>query len=134
MSDTAVTVLVYVVTALAALVALATALAAGQGVLRGWPLLHTAAAAVGLVVWLTFLVAPADSALGDPGVGIVGLGCWWVVGIVGLVLVNAALRRGTGLRVVEDGTRTTGWIPVIGHLLALAAGIVMTWAYITARV
>ncbi|HEU4568583.1 MAG TPA: hypothetical protein VFR99_11155, partial [Marmoricola sp.] len=90
--------LVYLLTALAALIVLLTRLRSGRlrsGRLRsgrasdlGDPAFwHTLCGVLGLVLWTTFLVAPPTSVLGGAEMGVFGLGAWWLVVIVGLLLL-----------------------------------------------
>ena len=86
---------VYVLTALAAVVVVLTRLRLGRGeggagrteVGRTLLHVHTVAGALALVVWVAFLVAPGDSPLGGSTAGIVALGMWWVVALVGLLVL-----------------------------------------------
>lgn len=104
--------------------------------LRGgssWLHLHTGFGVVGFVLWMAFLIAPESSTLGSAEVGIVGLGCWWVVSVVGLMLIQSS-RRGRGRRVAH-GRRGGGQVfAAIVHVGVFAAWVVCTYAYATKKV
>ncbi len=122
-------------TGLAAVIVLLVAIVNGRAGFRGWPLIHTLAGLLGLLVWGAFLVAPAGTWLGGSGVGIVGLAFWWIVGVVGVVLLVAAFpRRARGVRTSADRGSTGSWWAVLGHLVVVATVAVMTWAYLVQRV
>lgn len=136
-------VIVYVLTALAAVVVVLTRLRmrGGKGAARvfvGRALLnlHSIAGVLALVVWVTFLVAPNDTVMGSAAAGIVGLGLWWVVTIAGLLLlVRWVPARG---RHAAEGAHDT-WsegpgLSVLAHVGMLLGVIVFTWAYLTAAV
>src|SRR5690242_18983901 len=88
-------VIVYLLTALAALVVVLTRLRLGRSSAAAGRLamphriadVHTVAGGVAVVVWLVYLVAPDDSAAGGPGVGILALAAWWVVAVAGLLIL-----------------------------------------------
>jgi hypothetical protein len=136
-------VIVYVLTALAAVVVVLTRLRmrGGKGAARvfvGKALLnvHTVAGILALVVWVAFLVAPDDSFAGSAAAGIVGLGLWWVVTVAGLLmLVRWVPSHG---RHAAEGTHDT-WsegpgLSVLAHVGMLVGVIVFTWAYLTTAV
>jgi hypothetical protein len=91
---------------------------------------------VAVVLWLTYLVAPDDSPAGGPGVGILALAAWWVVAVVGLlILVRWLPSRG---RHASDGARDS-WsegpgLSVLAHVGMLVGVLVFTWAYVFAVV
>ena len=135
--------IVYVLTALAAVVVLLTRLRlggeAGAGrhqVGRGLLLVHTVAGVLALVTWVAFLVAPEDVFLGTSTFGILSLACWWVVVVAGLlILVRWLPSRG---RHASAGTRD-GWsdgpgLSVLAHVGMLVGVCVFTWAYLTSAV
>ncbi len=137
-------VIVYVLTALAAVVVVLTRLrlgreAGGAGRLqmgRGLVNVHTVAGVLALVVWLVFLVAGEDSAAGSEAVGIVALALWWVVVVAGLlILVRWLPSRG---RHASEG-REDSWsegpgLSILAHVGMLVGVGVFTWAYLTAAV
>lgn len=123
--------LVYLITVLSLAVVIGTRLRLRGG--SWWLHLHTGFGLVGFVIWMVFLIAPASSPPGSAVVGIIGLGCWWIVSVVGLMLIQST-RPGGGRRVA--GVRRGG-----GHLLAgsmhvgmLAAWVLCTWAYAVKKV
>lgn len=133
-------VVVYVLTGLAAVVVVLTRLRLGRGrqgagrheVGRSLLNVHTGAGALALLSWVTFLVAPEDSAAGGGLVGIVALGLWWLVSLAGLlVLVRWLPSRG---KHASEG-RTDSWsegpgLSILAHV-GMAVGVgVFTWAYL----
>ena len=136
-------VVVYVLTALAAVVVVLTRLRmrGGQGAGRfhvGDRLLdvHTAAGVLGVVVWTVFLVAPERSAAGSGTVGIVGLGLFWVVTIAGLLILLRGLPS-HGKHASEG--RQDRWsdgpgLSVLAHVGMLVGVVVFTFAYLNALV
>lgn len=133
-------VIVYVLTALGALVVVLTRLRLGrrQGAGRlevGGSLLnlHTGSGVLALLTWVSFLVAPEDTPLGGSLAGIVALGLWWLVALAGLlVLVRWLPSRG---RHASEG-RVDSWsqgpgLSMLAHLgMVLGVGV-FTWAYLT---
>ncbi len=131
-------VIVYVLTALAAVVVVLTRLRLGRddrgaGRLRmGRGLLntHTVAGVLALVGWVVFLVT------GNEVVGIAALAAWWVVVIAGLgILVRWLPSRG---RHASEG-REDSWsegpgLSVLAHVGMLVGVGVFSWAYLTAAV
>ncbi len=137
---------VYVLTALAALVVVLTRLrlardeAAGTfRVGHGLVNLHTVTGVLGMVVWIVFLVAGEDTTAGSSLVGIVGLFFWWVTALLGvLVLMRWLPTRG---RHADDrtGRSAMSWITgpgfsLLAHLGVLLGVGVATWAYLTQAV
>jgi len=137
-------VIVYVLTALAAVVIVLTRLrlgreSGGAGRLQmGRRLidLHTVAGVLALVLWLVFLVAPEDSILGGATVGIIALACWWVVVVAGLlILVRWLPSHG---KHASEG-RHDSWsegpgLSILAHVGMLVGVLVFTWAYLTSAV
>lgn len=99
-----------------------------------WLALHTVFGALGAVIWLVFLAEPSSSRLGGSLVGVIGLGCWWIVSVAGIALIaidrSGGGRRARG-RAVATPTRVA-WGVV--HVLVLLAWLVNTWAYADRRV
>lgn len=125
-------VLVYLITVLSLVVVVGTRLR-----LRGgeswWLQLHTGFGIAGFVIWMVFLIAPESSTLGNALVGIIGLGCWWVVSVVGLMLIQTT-RSGGGRR-VADAPRGSGQLAAgLVHVAMLAAWVLCTWAYAVKKV
>jgi hypothetical protein len=137
-------VIVYILTALAAVVIVLTRVrlgrrAEGAGRLhmgRGLVDLHTGAGVLALVSWVVFLVAGEDSPAGSDTVGIVALAFWWVVVVAGLlILVRWLPSRGKH----ASGGRADTWsdgpgLSVLAHAGMLVGVAVFTWAYLTAVV
>jgi hypothetical protein len=132
-------VIIYVLTALAAVVVVLTRLRmrGGQGAGRfhvGNRLLdvHTVSGALALVVWVAFLALPDNSA-GRTSIGIVGLGLFWIVTLCGLmILVRWLPSHG---KHASEG-RQDKWsegpgLSVLAHVGMLVGVIVFTFAYIT---
>lgn len=124
--------LVYLITFLSLAVVIGTRLRL-RGGSSGWLQLHTGFGVVGSVIWLVFLVAPDSSRAGSSAVGIVGLGCWWVVSLVGLMLVRST-RPGGGRRVASVRRGGGHLLALAVHLVVLVAWIFCTWAYATKKV
>lgn len=137
-------VIVYILTALAALVIVLTRARLGRerdgaGHFRvGSELLmvHTVAGVLALVVWTAFLVAPEDSFLGGSLVGILGLALWWVVALMGLLILTRWLpTRGRHSSVGSEDTWSEGpGLSVLAHGGVLLGICVFTWAYLTSAV
>ncbi|MFT4286665.1 hypothetical protein [Nocardioides sp.] len=98
--------------------------------------LHTWLGLLGVVVWLVFVLAPDDSKAGDALVGVIGLGCWWVTSLAGLVLMFRwwpSRRRGKrAADVVDPADRWTGgpWLWLPAHLAVFAMAVWFTWIYL----
>jgi len=136
-------VVIYVLTALAAVVVVLTRLRMrhGQGAGRahvGNRLLdlHTVSGVLALVVWTTFLIAPEDSPLGSSTVGIIGLGLFWIVTIVGLlILVRWLPSHGKhASEGVQDSWSDGPGLSVLAHVGMLVGVAVFTVAYLTSAV
>lgn len=123
--------LVYAITLLSLAVVIGTRLRLRGG--SWWLHLHTAFGVVGFVLWMTFLIAPESSALGGSVVGIVGLGCWWVVCVVGLMLIQSA-RPGGGRRAAAVRRGGGQLVAASVHVGMLVAWVVCTWAYAVNKV
>ena len=131
-------VVTYVLTALAAVVVVLTRvrMRGGQGAGRfhvGSRLLdvHTVTGVLALISWTVFLVLPED-ATSRSSVGIVGLGFFWVVTIAGLlILVRWLPSHG---RHASEG-RQDRWsdgpgLSVLAHVGMLVGVIVFTYVYL----
>ncbi|WP_028643028.1 hypothetical protein [Nocardioides sp. URHA0020] len=134
---------VYVLTALAAVVVVVTRLRLGRdrrgaGRLqmgRGLVDVHTVVGVLALASWVAFLVAPEDSFLGSSTFGIISLACWWVTVVAGLMLL-ARWRRPRG-RHADPGDDGPWWGPalsVLGHIGLLGGVCFFTWAYLFSRI
>jgi hypothetical protein len=131
-------VIVYVLTALAAVVVVLTRLRLGkqEGAGRvnvGSSLLtvHTVAGALALVVWVVYLVSPESSVAGGEVVGIVALALWWVVAFAGLlILVRWMPSRGRHATVAQEDTWSDGpGLSVLAHVGMLVGVLVFSYAY-----
>jgi len=134
------TVIVYVLTGLAAVVVVLTRVRLGRPqkagrleVGRSLLNLHTGAGGLALVVWVTFLVAPESSTLGGSVVGLAAIGLWWVVALAGLLILVRWLPS-RGRHAAEE--RSDGWsqgpgLSVLAHVGMLVGVGVFTWAYLT---
>lgn len=137
-------VIVYILTALAALVIVLTRVRLGRerdaaGHFRvgsGLLVVHTVAGVLALVVWTAFLVAPGESFLGGSFVGILGLALWWVVALMGLLILTRWLpTRGRHSSAGAEDTWSEGpGLSVLAHGGVLLGICVFTWAYLTAEV
>jgi hypothetical protein len=136
-------VIVYVLTALSAVVVVLTRLRMrhGQGAGRfhvGNRLLdlHTVSGVLALVTWTVFLIAPEDSPGGSATVGIIGLGLYWIVTVAGLlILVRWLPSHG---KHASDGAQDR-WsdgpgLSVLAHVGMLVGVIVFTYSYLNAKV
>lgn len=138
-------VIVYVLTALAAVVVVLTRLrlrpeVREQGALtiaRAPVTVHTVAGALALVSWTTFLVT-ADS-LGENTVTLIGifaLACWWVTVVAGLLLLVRWLPvRGRHAGPGAADTWSDGpALSVLAHVGLLVGVVVFTYAYLVSAV
>lgn len=137
-------VIVYILTALAVVVVVLTRLrlrqdSGGAGAVNvgdAFVNLHTVAGSIAIVVWLIFLVADKEAALGSEVVGIIALAFWWVTVVAGLlILVRWLPSRG---RHASSGTEDT-WsegpgLSILAHVGMLVGVSVFTYAYLTAAV
>lgn len=137
-------VIVYVLTALAAVVIVLTRLRlgndeggagriqVGQGLLN----LHTGAGVLALIAWLLFLVADPESALGSSAAGIVALALWWIVVVCGLlILVRWLPSHGKHASSAKEDTWSEGpGLSILAHVGMLVGVCVFTWAYLTSAV
>lgn len=137
-------VLVYALTALAAVVVVLTRLRlGGDGSAAGrlqissrLLLVHTVVGAISLVLWVLFLVFPSDSVLGGSAAGIVAIGLWWVTMIAGLLVLARWLpARGRHAQPAEIDSWSEGpWLSMLAHLGLVVGVLVFTYAYLTAVV
>lgn len=137
-------VIVYVLTALAAVVIVLTRLRlarndGGGGQFQISHLLlngHVVTGSLALVVWLAFLAFPEDSAPGDPVVGILALAFWWITAILGLLILMRWLpakgRHAT--TATKDSWSEGPGLSILAHVGLVAGVVVFTFAYLTAAV
>jgi hypothetical protein len=136
-------IVVWILTALAAVAIVLTRLrlggegAAGRlSIGRRVPLLHFAAGVVALVLWLAVLVAPDDTLVGGPFVGILAIACWWVTAICGLLLLARWLpTKGRHAPEAAGDSWSDGpGLSLLAHLGMVVGVLVFTYAYLTAAV
>ncbi|GAA1788804.1 hypothetical protein GCM10009795_038260 [Nocardioides hankookensis] len=137
-------VIVYVLTALAAVVVVLTRLrlgrrSGGAGRLnmgQGLVNVHTIAGSLALVSWVVFLVASEDTFVGSSTFGILSLACWWVTVAAGL-LILVRWRRPRGRHASqgsEDSWSDGPGLSILAHVGMLVGVSVFTWAYLTSVV
>ena len=136
------TVIVWVLTVLAAVVVVLTRLrlrGGGAGRFSISPLVlrvHFAAGLLALALWVTFLAAPEDSSLGGGLVGILAVATWWVTGLAGvLILMRWLPARGRHV----TGATSDAWsegpgLSVLAHGGMLVGVLVFTYAYLNSLV
>lgn len=133
-------VVIYVLTALAAVVVVLTRLRMrhGQGAGRfhvGNRLVdvHTVTGVLALVTWTVFLIAPENSPAGSSSFGIIGLGLFWIVTVTGLmILVRWLPSHGKhASEAVQDTWSEGPGLSVLAHVGMLVGVIVFTFAYLT---
>jgi hypothetical protein len=136
--------IVYILTALAAVVVVLTrvrlggdrggggAIQVGHGLVN----VHTVAGSIALVVWVLFLVADADTVLGGEAVGIVALAFWWVTVVAGLlILVRWMPSRGRhASKGAQDSWSDGPGLSILAHVGMLVGVGVFTYAYLTSAV
>jgi hypothetical protein len=137
-------VIVYILTALAAVVVVLTRVRlggdrGGGGTIQvghGLVNVHTVAGSLALVVWVLFLIADADTVLGGEAVGIVALALWWVTVVAGLlILVRWMPSRGRHASKGEQDTWSEGpGLSILAHVGMLVGVGVFTYAYLTSAV
>ncbi len=137
-------VVVYVLTALAAVVVVLTRVRlrgesqpGGRTRIARRPLdVHTGAGVLALVTWTTFLVG-RDS-LGEDArslIGIAALLCWWVVVGAGLLILMRWLpARGRHASPVVTGTWFAPALSLVGHVGMLLGVLYFTYAYLISGV
>ncbi|KQW49222.1 hypothetical protein ASC77_11065 [Nocardioides sp. Root1257] len=133
-------VIVYVLTALAAVVVVLTRLrlgreSGGAGRLNMGPglvNLHTIAGSLALVSWVVFLVAPDDTFVGSSTFGVLSLACWWITVFAGLlILVRWRRPRGRHASAGSADSWSDGpGLSILAHVGMLVGVCVFTWAYL----
>ena len=133
-------VVIYVLTALSAVVVVLTRLRmrGGQGAGRfhvGNRLLdvHTVCGVLAVVFWTVFLIAPESSPVGTSTFGIIGLGLYWIVTFAGLlILVRWLPSHGKHASEGSQDTWSEGpGLSVLAHVGMLVGVILFTFAYLT---
>ena len=101
-----------------------------------WLNIHTASGVLALVVWIVFLAFPEDTPPGDPLVGIIALGLWYVVALSGLsFLVRWLPSKGRhAVAASEDEWSEGPGLSLLAHLGMVVGVGVFTWAYWTAAI
>ena len=131
-------VVVYILTALAAVVIVLTRVRlggeGGAGRLEVGSFLlnvHTVAGTLALVCWVIFLFADDETPLGGQEMGIAALALWWVTTVAGLlVLVRWLPSRGKhATKAKEDSWSEGPGLSVLAHVGMLAGVLVFTYAY-----
>jgi hypothetical protein len=132
-------IIVYILTALAAVVVVLTRLRLGgsdtgagrSDVGSGLLNVHTGAGVLALAVWVTYLVAPEDSPVGGELAGIIGVALWWVVTVAGLlILVRWLPSHGRhAVEAMEDSWSEGPGLSVLAHVGMLVGVLVFTYAY-----
>jgi hypothetical protein len=132
-------VIIYVLTALAAVVVVLTRvrLRHGQGAARfhvGTRLLdlHTVSCVLALVIWTVFLALP-DNSSARSSIGIIGLGLFWIVTVAGLlILVRWLPSHGRhASEATQDRWSDGPGLSVLAHVGMLVGVVVFTYAYLT---
>ena len=132
-------VIVYILTALAAVVVVLTRLRLGKqeggagrvNVGPGLLNLHTIVGVLALVVWVTYLFAAEDTPLGGELTGIIGLALWWFATMLGLlILVRWLPSRGRhATSATEDSWSDGPGLSILAHVGMLVGVLVFTYAY-----
>ncbi|WP_232676153.1 hypothetical protein [Nocardioides sp. R-C-SC26] len=140
------TVVVWVLTALAAVVVVLTRLrlrrtARGGGrvdIARAPVAVHTGAGALALVSWVVFL-ASGDRLSEDTTtlIGLVSLALWWVVAVAGVLLLARWLpsrgRHSADEALADSWTGGPG-LSLLGHLGMVGGAAYFTYAYLVSAV
>ncbi|MFT4084412.1 MAG: hypothetical protein QM638_17685 [Nocardioides sp.] len=96
--------------------------------------LHTGAGVIGVLAWIAFLAAPPSSPLGTSLAGVIALFFCWLMVIAGFYLLGR-WRESRGRHAGELGPRGTGPVlSALGQVIALAAVLWLTWAYLNSMV
>ena len=132
-------VVIYILTALAAVVVVLTRVRLGgdeRGAGRlevGNALLnvHTVAGTLALLCWVVYLFAEEGTPLGGALTGIVALALWWVTTLAGLlILVRWLPTRGKHATQGREDTWSEGpGLSLLAHVGMLAGVLVFTYAY-----
>lgn len=137
-------VIVYILTALAAVVVVLTRLrlakddgAAGR-IQVGHTLVnvHSVAGVLALILWVLFLVADDETVVGGSAIGIAALAFWWIVVVAGLlILVRWLPSRGKHASTGQEDTWSEGpGLSILAHVGVLVGVCIFTYAYLTSAV
>ena len=136
-------IIVWILTALAAVAIVLTRLRLGSGdaagrlsISRRLPVLHFGAGTVALVLWVPVLVAPDDSFLGGDLMGILAIAFWWITSLCGLLILMRWLpARGRHVPQATGDSWSDGpGLSLLAHLGMVVGVLVFTYAYLTAAV
>jgi len=136
-------VIVYVLTGLALVVVVLTRLRMGKGQGAGRAYVgtlllnfHTVSGLLALITWVPFLVAAEDSTFGDPLVGIIALGFWWIVTVCGLLMLMRWLpsRGRHASEGFQDSWSEGPGLSILAHVGMLVGVCIFTFAYLTSAV
>ena len=136
-------IIVWILTALAAVAIVLTRLrlggdaAAGQfSISRRLPLAHFVSGVIALVLWIPVLVAPEDTFLGGPLMGILAIAFWWVTALCGLLILMRWLpAKGRHVPQAAGDSWSDGpGLSLLAHLGMVVGVLVFTYAYLTAAV
>ena len=137
-------IVVYVLTALAAVVVVLTRIRLGRetaagrlDIARAPVAVHTVAGVLALATWVTFLVAGDRLDEGTASLlGIVAILLWWIVALAGLlILVRWLPSRGKHAADAKEDTWSEGpGLSLLGHLGMVVGVAVFTYAYLVSAV
>lgn len=136
-------IVVWILTALAAVVVVLTRLrlsgdeTAGRfSISRRLPTAHFVVGTIALVLWIGVLVAPEDTLIGGPLVGILAIAAWWITAICGLlILVRWLPPKGRHVPEATGDSWSDGpGLSLLAHLGMVVGVLVFTYAYLTAAV
>ena len=136
-------IVVWILTALAAVAIVLTRLrlsgddAAGRfSISRRLPVAHFVGGTLALVLWVGVLVAPDDTLVGGPAVGILAIAFWWITAICGLLILARWLpAKGRHVPEASGDTWSDGpGLSLLAHLGMVVGVLVFTYAYLTAAV
>ncbi len=137
-------IVVYVLTALAAVVVVLTRLRLGRetaagrlDIARAPVAVHTVAGVLALATWVTFLVAGDRIDEGTASLlGIAAILLWWIVALAGLlILVRWLPSRGKHAADAKEDTWSEGpGLSLLGHLGMVVGVAVFTYAYLVSAV
>ena len=137
-------IVVYVLTALAAVVVVLTRIRLGRetaagrlDIARAPVAVHTVAGVLALATWVTFLVAGDRMDEGTASLlGIAAILLWWIVALAGLlILVRWLPSRGKHAADAKEDTWSEGpGLSLLGHLGMVVGVAVFTYAYLVSAV